>query len=220
MGLFSRKNPFSDLKFDRKPFEDRKNETLNASNTIYDASIGEAANRSAMAGSVSGVSNQTRLSADTFAKITEQRNNKNASIVAGYNQQSAQAETAFNREKQNKEAEWEANQPGFIDTLASLSGVALGGLSIFNAIKQGTGVLGIMGGANQGLSSINSKVGPAGGTGTTGFTPSPQLIPNSTEQIKSIVGDKMLYKPTNFLYKTKPFEFKPGPLYPKKGLYQ
>ena len=182
MGLFSRKNPFSDLKFDNTPFRKRRDETIQANNTIYDASIGEAANRSAMAGSISGVANQGRLSADTFAKITEARNNKNASIIAGYNQQEAQAETAFNRERDYKSAEWEASQPTFLDYLTSASSLALGGLSIFNALKTGKDVAsGIIGGANAGLSAINSKI--QGGRNTNNnlsFTPTPITTPTNT----------------------------------------
>lgn len=178
MGLFSRKNPFSDLKFDRKPFEDRKNETLNASNTIYDASIGEAANRSAMAGSVSGVANQGRLSADTFARITGDRNAKNASIIAGYNQQAAQAETAFNRDKQNKEADWEASQPTFLDYLTGASNLALGGLSIYSAIK-GIGTTPFAPTGGRGLSGMNSKIAPASPPPGTTF------VPASTEAVNS-----------------------------------
>ena len=232
MGLFSRKNPFSDLKFDNTPFRKRRDETIQANNTIYDASIGEAANRSAMAGSISGVANQGRLSADTFAKITEARNNKNASIIAGYNQQEAQAETAFNRERDYKSAEWEASQPTFLDYLTSASSLALGGLSIFNAVKTGSNIAsGIIGGANTGLSAINSKVQGGSGNNNLSFTPTPITTPTNTEQIVKDVantqvnfGSKGLINPSNnYQNKTyKPFsgiDLNYNPFKKKGGLY-
>lgn len=209
MGLFSRKNPFSDLKFDRKPFEDRKNETIAATNSIYDASIGEAANRSAMAGSISGVANPTRLSADTFAKITGARNEKNASIVAGYNQQAAQAETAFNRERDYKSADWESSQPTFLDYLTGASNLALGGLSIFNAVKTAFGGT-QFGTGGQGISSMNSKIQGGASTPPTTFTPSPLLTPNSTEMLKGVTDKPQLnglITPNPNLGKTKSFNF-------------
>jgi len=132
-------NPYENLKFDGSAYDRALAKSLNVTNTIYDAKIAETANKSAQAGSVAGVANTTRLSADTYADITSQRDSKIAGITAEIENQRANSETAFNNKKQELSAQFEQQRPGFFDFLASDLGIAssvIGGVSAIKAINQ------------------------------------------------------------------------------------
>lgn len=172
-------NPYAGLKFDGSPYDRALAKALNVTNTIYDSKIAETQNRSAMAGSVAGVANQTRLSADTTANITSQRDEKVAGITAGYENQKANSEVAFNNQKQQLSAQWEQNRPGFFDFLAAdlnIAGAAFGGISAIagaNATGNMASKIGqLTGFGQQAISGINAN-----------YKAPPSQPPNSTTDV-------------------------------------
>ena len=113
------KNPYTSMKFDNTPYEKAKVDTEAKINNIYDAEIGNVSNQQMLAGSVQGVGNIGRVSADTAAKVYGQRDQRVANNFAEISQQKMASEAGFNREKQNLSNEWEANKPNAWDYITS-----------------------------------------------------------------------------------------------------
>lgn len=113
------KNPYTSMKFDNTPYEKAKVDTEAKINNIYDAEIGNVSNQQILAGSVQGVGNIGRLSADVASRVYGQRDQRIANNFAEISQQKMASEAAFNREKQNLSNEWEANKPNAWDYITS-----------------------------------------------------------------------------------------------------
>lgn len=132
------KNPYDALQFDSSPYKVAKNQSLSKSNNLFDATIGEATNKSALAGSVQGAGNVSRLSADTFARVSEQRDQRNSQLETEFNMREVDAMTNFNNQKKFNSAQWEASQGSVFDTVFGLAVPALTqGIGVWDALNFG-----------------------------------------------------------------------------------
>lgn len=125
-------NPYTSMKFDNTPYEKAKVDTEAKINNIYDAEIGTVSNQQALASSVQGAGNIGRLSAETAAKVYGQRDQRVANNFAEISQQKMASEAAFNREKQNLIAEWEANKPNVWDYISSAAPMLSGATNMLS----------------------------------------------------------------------------------------
>lgn len=81
---------------------------------IFDAKIGEVANKGALSGMVSGVANSGRLAASTYANVTEQRDQVMMNNERMIQQQKAGALQQAADKYGAQESYWEMNKPDFV----------------------------------------------------------------------------------------------------------
>lgn len=132
------KDPFEALKFDSSPYRTAKNESLSKSNNLFDSTISQTMNKSSQVAAVQGRGNPGRLSADTFAKVAEDRDRRNSQIETEFNMQEVNALTSFNNQKQMASAQWKAQQGSVFDTIFGLAVPAItGGIGAYQALNFG-----------------------------------------------------------------------------------
>lgn len=101
---------------------------------IFDTQIAEAANKSAQAGATQGIANTSRLSADTYAKISEQKARRISAIEDQYNNYGVQHKLALDRQNAIAKQQFEMNKPNFFTYLTGLTGLAAGAANIGGAL--------------------------------------------------------------------------------------
>lgn len=125
-----------------------KQRSIDKTTGVYDAAIADASNKSAQAGAVQGVGNAGRLAADTYAKVSNEKNRRISAIEDQYNNYELQHKAAFNNQQAWSKQQYEMNKPGFLDYLgfgvnlasgvASIPGVVSGIGKLFGAGDSGS----------------------------------------------------------------------------------
>lgn len=140
-------------------YEAAKQRSMDKTRGIFDASISEAQNKSASAGAVQGVGNAGRLAADTYAKVSEQKNRRLSATEDQYNNYELQHKASFNNQNAFARQQYEMNKPGFLDYLGFAGNLAGSGFGIASA-------LGAFGGAMKTLDKTTTT--PAINLGVSG----------------------------------------------------
>jgi len=121
-------NPYSKLRFNPASFESAKMDAVNQARNTFDAQMGDALNTGAMAGSVQGVANPTRLGSDSAARIYDKRSQVTSDIITKFDSMKANAASTFDSRKQFLDAEFEASKPNAFDYF-SFGANALGAIA-------------------------------------------------------------------------------------------
>lgn len=139
-----------------------KQRSIDKTTGVFDATIAEAENKSAQAGSVQGVGNAGRLAADTYAKVSEQKSRRISSIEDQYNNYELQHKAAFNNQAAWNKQQYEMNKPGFLDWLGIGANIASGVAGIPGVIS---GIAKMLGGNNTNATPTQTDMSGSPGLG-------------------------------------------------------
>lgn len=186
-------NPFNKMQWDGKGFKTARDKV----NESFDSLIAGAGNQQGMASGMTG-GQAGRVAAETYVNAAGQRNQSEAQILG----QEATAEAQFNKEKQQKSAEWESQQAGPLDFIFNTVIPAATGVAsmFFPPAAMGTVgsklIGGVLGGGNK--PTIQNQ--------TTG-SPTAPVIPDvsntSNRQDVQSSSNIKAYDPSLFKFKTK-----------------
>lgn len=110
-------NQYIEPEYKDPGYAEAKKRSKELTTGIFDASIANAANKSAQAGSVAGVGNAGRLAANTYAQISNEKSRRISAIEDQYNNYELQHKAAFNNQNAFAKQQFEMNKPGFLDWL-------------------------------------------------------------------------------------------------------
>lgn len=185
-------NPFNKMTWDGSGFKTARDKV----NESFDSLIAGAGNQQGMASGMTG--GQTgRVAAETYVNAAGQRNQSEAQILG----QEATAKSQFEKEKQQKSAEWESQQAGPLDFIFNTVIPAATGVASMFFPPAAIGTVGskLIGGVTGG----NNK--PVTGNQTTGSPTVPQLGMTSTETRTDVQNSSSIkaYDPDLFKFKAK-----------------
>jgi len=108
--------------------EGKKKESIKTATGIYDSQIADTANKSAHAGSVQGISNPGKLSADAYSRITSEKSKRISAITDQYNNYAIGHKLALERQNALNKQQWEMNKPNALNWLSTVGQI---GASVF-----------------------------------------------------------------------------------------
>ena len=127
-------NSFVEAEYKDPGYMEAKKRSQDLTTGIFDATIADSANKAAQSGSVQGVANTGRLSADTYARVSAEKARRLSAIEDQYNNYELQHKAAFNNQQALARQQWAMEKPNFlnwlgfgVNTLGSIASIPVGG---------------------------------------------------------------------------------------------
>lgn len=186
-------NPFNKMTWDGSGFKTARDKV----NESFDSLIAGAGNQQGMASGMTG-GQAGRVAAETYVNAAGQRNQSEAQILS----QEATAKSQFEKEKQQKSAEWESQHAGPLDFIFNTVIPAATGVASMFFPPAAIGTVGskliggVLGGGNKGTPTQNQ---------TTGSPTAPNIDVSGVLNRQDVQSSSNIkaYDPSLFKFKTK-----------------